>query len=286
MTWGRLDDKLHEHRKSHRAGTAAMGLWVLANSWCCDNWKTDGFVPERIIQRFGSAAYDVAENAATLVKSGLWFACEMDDEPGYRFHDWDQSRPTAEREALGGTYGNHKRWHVSRLVTSPDCEFCISAGHPATSGANRPDIAPVPEPDPVAEAEAVPERTRASAIQTTGSPVGFDSFWDVYPRKDGKARAENAFRTACREVSSRVLFLAAVEFAKWHEIDGTETKFIPYAATWLNGKRWTDERPPAKPAATKLSTTDQRVTDAVALSNRLKAEEANEPPPARKAIGQ
>lgn len=122
----------------------------------------------------------------------------------------------------------------------------------------------------------------ANAVGThSATPVGFDNFWDAYPRKDGKAKAEKAYRTACREVSSRVLFLAAIELAKWHQIEGTDTKFIPHAATWLNGKRWTDERPPPK-SSTRGSTTDQRVGDGISLVNQLKAEEENQ----QKAIGQ
>lgn len=98
MAWFKVDDKLHDHRKARAAKKAAMGVWVLAGSWCADN-LTDGFVPTSVLARWGTR-YD----ARALVEVGLWYADEQDGEQGWRFHDWDEFQPTraqkmAEREA-------------------------------------------------------------------------------------------------------------------------------------------------------------------------------------------
>lgn len=98
MTWFKVDDKLHDHRKTRAAGKAAMGVWVLAGSWSADN-LTDGFIPATILPRWGTKA-----DATKLVKVGLWLVDEQDGESGWRFHDWEQAQPTraqklAEREA-------------------------------------------------------------------------------------------------------------------------------------------------------------------------------------------
>lgn len=157
--WFKVDDKLHDHRKSRKAGKAAMGVWVLAGSWAMDN-ETDGFIPDDVLTRWGTPA-----DARRLVDAGLWREATQKGEQGWRFHDWARFQPSAavtaakkaaEHEA--GLRGNHKRWHEARGITDPDCEYCYRVPDqepdgvpdrvdvaPPESGANR----PVPEPDPV-----------------------------------------------------------------------------------------------------------------------------------------
>lgn len=159
--WFKVDDKLHDHRKSRKAGKAAMGVWVLAGSWAMDN-ETDGFIPADVLSRWGTQA-----DARRLIEAGLWREATHKGEPGWRFHDWSRFQPSAAvtaakraAEAEAGLRGNHKRWHEARSITDPDCEYCyrvpdqvpdddpIGGGE---SGANR----PVPEPDPTATSNEV-----------------------------------------------------------------------------------------------------------------------------------
>ncbi len=92
MPWFKVDDKLHDHRKTRAAGKAAMGVWVLAGSWSADN-LTDGFVPASVLSRWGTRA-----DANKLVSAGLWVADEQDGEKGWRFHQWNEDgrQPTRE----------------------------------------------------------------------------------------------------------------------------------------------------------------------------------------------
>jgi hypothetical protein len=76
MTWFKVDDKLHDHRKVRAAGKAAMGVWVLAGSWAADN-LTDGFIPTTVLPRWGTRA-----DANKLVTAGLWHTDEQDGEKG------------------------------------------------------------------------------------------------------------------------------------------------------------------------------------------------------------
>ena len=66
----------------------------------------------------------------------------------------------------------------------------------------------------------------------------FEFFWQAYPRKEGKKKAQDAFAKVT--VSLEVL-LAAIEIQKktpqWEKDNG---QFIPHPATWLDGKRWED----------------------------------------------
>jgi hypothetical protein len=88
MPWFKADDKLHEHRKPRIAGKAAMGVWILAGSWSADNTQ-DGFVPERVLSRWGTK-----RDAAALVAAGLWCPGEHEGESGYWFHDWPEYQMT------------------------------------------------------------------------------------------------------------------------------------------------------------------------------------------------
>lgn len=91
MPWFKVDDALHDDKKSRVAGIPAMGLWVLAGSWCMDN-LTDGFVPASVPVRW---AANYRRLAAALVAAGLWHEHVKDGESGWLFHDWDKYQPSA-----------------------------------------------------------------------------------------------------------------------------------------------------------------------------------------------
>lgn len=90
MTWFKVDDKFHSHPKVRATDPAALGLWVVAGSWVSAH-LTDGFVSDAILPTLLPGA---AKLARKLVAAGLW---ERSDT-GYRFHDWHQANPTAEKE--------------------------------------------------------------------------------------------------------------------------------------------------------------------------------------------
>lgn len=77
-------------------------------------------------------------------------------------------------------------------------------------------------------------------------PSAFEVFWDAYPRKVGKPKAESAFRKVSRSGPVLEAMLVAIvtqkRSAQWTR-DGGE--FIPHPATWLNQRRWEDELPKA-----------------------------------------
>lgn len=85
MPWFKVDDKLHSHPKRLRTSLRAMGLWVVAGSWCSDQ-LTDGLVPRALLPVLGAKAADAAE----LVAAGLWEECPE----GWIFHDWDAQNPS------------------------------------------------------------------------------------------------------------------------------------------------------------------------------------------------
>jgi len=85
-------------------------------------------------------------------------------------------------------------------------------------------------------------------IPSPAAPLvdGFDSFWNIFPRKEAKKEAQKAW--AKIPITDRPAIIAAVNQFKlseqWQKDGG---QFIPYAATFLNGRRWEDELPTLSP---------------------------------------
>ena len=72
----------------------------------------------------------------------------------------------------------------------------------------------------------------------------FDKFYTAYPRHVGRSGAEKAFTKIDMKDDLFEKIMAVLE--KWKKCDQwtkDNGQFIPYPATWLNGKRWEDELP-------------------------------------------
>ena len=75
-------------------------------------------------------------------------------------------------------------------------------------------------------------------------PPGFPAFWSAYPCHKARDDAVKAWLKANPDDSLQASILKAVASQRqgedWLKEGG---RFVPHAATWLNGKRWTDEIP-------------------------------------------
>lgn len=85
----------------------------------------------------------------------------------------------------------------------------------------------------------------------------FAQFWEAYPKKRDKAKAKKAFDKLGADQDLLNDILAALEWQTklpdWTKDGG---QYIPFASTYLNGRRWEDEPPAAaaQPKAPKLKT--------------------------------
>jgi hypothetical protein len=68
----------------------------------------------------------------------------------------------------------------------------------------------------------------------------FDVFWKSYPRRVGKLKAKKAFNKIKPDRALFKKMLESIEKSKGNE-QWDSKKYIPHAATWLNGERWEDE---------------------------------------------
>lgn len=91
------------------------------------------------------------------------------------------------------------------------------------------------------------EYEKEVSITPHKSPLGddlFERFWAAYPRKTAKRNALKAFEKLNVTEALLTEMLAALDWQRQSEgwtKDGGQ--FIPHPATWLNGRRWEDEKP-------------------------------------------
>ena len=93
------------------------------------------------------------------------------------------------------------------------------------------------------------DETRAPKRVTAGYEVTFQAWWNIYPRKIGKIRAEKNYIAAVKSIkkreqlskadATRKLLEAAQSYAK--SAGETDPQYIPHPATWLAQGRWDDE---------------------------------------------
>jgi hypothetical protein len=136
VTWFKVDDSFYDHPKVFDAPDSAVALWVRAGTWSARN-SQGGFVPTKMPARLCD---DPEAAVRELLDRGLW----KRTKGGYRFHDWETYQPTREeaiaaqqKQSSGGRLGNHRRWHVDKGVSAPDCPFCL--GEPPSGTRSVPD---------------------------------------------------------------------------------------------------------------------------------------------------
>jgi hypothetical protein len=79
----------------------------------------------------------------------------------------------------------------------------------------------------------------------------FDEFWTLYPRKVSKPDAARAWTKAIKRAdTAHIIAGLRAHLPAWASAD---QKFIPHAATWLNGDRWDDEVASADPEADRAA---------------------------------
>lgn len=224
MAWFKVDDGFYTSLKflsiPRPMQAQAAGVWLLSGTWSADK-MTDGFVPYTIFDLWEFDT-DVIEE---LVKTGLWD--HDDDREGIWFHDWADYQPMREQLEAKSALRNERAVKAANARwNKPDAKAMLTDAKPMLTDA------PEPVPEPVLK------------HLTIASPL-FDDFWQLWPRREGKANAVKAWQKATKKISESEI----VEKARAYVTSPTvpEKQFVPHAATWLNGERWNDEPDPVKP---------------------------------------
>jgi len=69
--------------------------------------------------------------------------------------------------------------------------------------------------------------------------VEFEQFWEVWPKKVAKKKAESAW-SETHQLEKREAMEALPKHLKYWEIKRTHIDFVPYPASWINVARWED----------------------------------------------
>lgn len=237
MTWMRVDDHLHSHRKTMRAGVPAMGLWVLAGSWASAE-ESDGWVPAYVLPRLVGG--DQAEPLATLlVLAGLWHEDVVDGEAGYRFHQWAEHQPTRE-QLEARREAQRERMRRARA----------QGGNVRKNSARSEDEVTPTRPDPTRPTTDTPSRKRDAKPASEQAGDDFARFWELYPHKVGKQAAAKAWTKALQHaevpaVAAGLRNALDVWTAEGRVREGRvvgRDHFVPHPSTWLSEGRWEDEQ--------------------------------------------
>jgi hypothetical protein len=91
-----------------------------------------------------------------------------------------------------------------------------------------------------------PEQPPCSPSASESVDDGFADFWQQYPKKVAKPQALKAWRKLKPTGPLLADLMAGLQRMKV-SADSLKSgyQFIPHPATWLNGRRWEDEQPPA-----------------------------------------
>ncbi|MDP7337680.1 MAG: hypothetical protein QF786_00060 [Vicinamibacterales bacterium] len=223
--WVKIDDAFPEHEKFYRAGRRcgrdgyerAVSLMVQALCYASHH-LTDGFVPAEKVARFmGRRPTDVA---SVLLDERL---LELVDG-GYQIHDFLDYQPTADA-VKEKRRRDRLRKESARNSNGSGAEPSRS---PRRSRARSPSR-PVPS-------LAIARESRAHGAR-------FADFWALYPLKKAKKAAERAWQKIAPGDVDKILKRVALQvddrIAKRKRDEWVPE--WPNPATWLNGKRWTDE---------------------------------------------
>ncbi len=218
MAWVRIHDGAMSNLKIVSLPDSTFRLWIKGLCYC-QTALTDGLIPVAALASLGAKTKDIGLLATPQIEGRL---------------------PLWETHPLGFKVHDYLEWN--------DCRDKVLDRQRKTK--DRKD----------AWAEKTRSETRSERVKKASSTVRFGlssdlhssereeddefaEFWDAYPLKVGKAAALKAWRKL-KPPPDRLTLLAALDWQRkqesWTKDHG---KFIPHPGTWLNGARWTDERP-------------------------------------------
>lgn len=304
MPWARLEDRFPAHRKVRRLSDAAFRLHVSAICWCAEQ-LTDGVIADSEIGMVSDVKRPRAA-AAELERAGLWHRTTREpaeneqrttrepreNEPTWVIHDYTDYNPSREQviKERAQKTARQQRWR-ERKAAAVDGGVDASTDTSTDASVDRLSRARVPDPtrpvgisneipnpsssEPAAPADADSQRPdveeicrhMADAIEANGSrrPV-ITKAWRTAARllldKDGRT---------VDQVHTAIDWCQTDEFWRGNVLS-MPTLRRQYDRLRLAASRGNR----ATPGATRPSTTDQRVSDALTLAQQLAAEDGND----------
>ena len=98
----------------------------------------------------------------------------------------------------------------------------------------------IPPISPTGEGEETQDFSEEKCLPKH-KPERFERFWDAWPKGHKKARRSAVRAWDKLKASDKLLDRMAEALAQQMQSDQWKRGFVPYPATWLNGRRWEDE---------------------------------------------
>jgi hypothetical protein len=132
---------------------------------------------------------------------------------------------------------------VGSLKSRPNLKPLIDIGFLVGDSTTLADASTL-QADDCSETETERETEKRQSKTPLTPQNGFDDFWKVYPRKVKKQDAVKAWNAIGMKNGMRERIIQSVEdHVHCHDWKKDNGEYIPYPASFLNGKRWEDELP-------------------------------------------
>lgn len=253
MAWIESHQALERHPKTHHL-MALMG-WDIDTTigklhrfwWWCLDYAIDGdlrkFPPDVLASAVSIPSSDAQKFLEAMIASHF-----IENKPYLRVHDW---------------WAYVRNFVQGRWNKTPEMWKKIEKLYTTHKGSRK--VAGI-----LLEGRRKLETPTVTYLPTvtnhnlpTNSPLispqmglnGFDTFWAAYPQKEGRGKAEEAWKKKAKGIPLEII-LAGLE--KWKGSQKWADGFVTMPATWLNQCRWKDDPLPVSP----LSSVGQRTHEA------------------------
>jgi hypothetical protein len=201
---------------------------------CCQMQADDGMLPgdPGVLSRLAELPLE-GDDEIVLSKFPLGDNGKRSNPRAYA--EWLKRQDISEKRSNAGAIGGASRKQLPEQLLSKAPSKTEANDHTTTTTTTTTETE-TPEPP----------RKRGSQA----SPAGFEEFWIAYPvNKDKKALARAAWTKLKPDADLQARILGALAWQrnseKWTKSNGD---YIPMAVTYLNQRRWEDERPGGTPA--------------------------------------
>ena len=164
-----------------------------------------------------------------LVSAGMVYTYMVEAKPFLQIANWEQYQQIRAKKSK---YPAPENGACNQLISND----IKSYRNPIQSNPN-----PNPNPNP----SIYRANSNADVLVKTETldlaESWFNSFWNVYPKKNDKKKAKERFIKICKTEEDYQKIMAGLNRTVIPQAQAEGTKYIPLATTWLNGERWEDE---------------------------------------------
>lgn len=247
--WIRLYSEIIDDPKVQLLEPEHFRMWINFMCLASDNGgKVE--LSKQVSWRLRVSQQQLSECVNVLIDGGL---LDKDEAGGVWIHKWKERQfESDDRTKVTREWRKKQKTHAcdadeTRMKIS-NCENEIFNG--VSSVVSRNNIETVSDTDTDTDkhmsiAEATDEYDSGLATPEK-HPSRFAEFWQLYPRKDGKAAAEKLFRSQAKSPAKAETIIGALR-QHLPGLKARDPQYRPHARTWLSQRRWEDDAAQPEP---------------------------------------